>query len=180
MELFKSLQEDVAASIFSAPASYDGRKNVYTMYELSLGPTNSTEVRALIYFSHIPPPPHHLFIQFGVSLPRKGPPAPGARPPKIYKIKLTKVAVINTEYDLLISRHGRMTDHCFFRLLHRFIAGQQSQDNAVLTAIMVSFPGCFKRRPFVDLYCNIEGFECRHSYGTQPEVSIQYSFFLHA
>ncbi|KAF8806120.1 argonaute-like protein [Phlegmacium glaucopus] len=98
MELFKSLQNDVAASIFSSPASYDGRKNVFTMYELPLGPTYSKE--------------------FGVSIPRTDPPAPGARPPKIYKIKLTKVAEINTE------------------LLHRFIAGQQSQDNAVLTAIM--------------------------------------------
>jgi eukaryotic translation initiation factor 2C len=98
MELFKSLQEDVAASIFSAPASYDGRKNVFSMYKLPLGPTDSQE--------------------FNVALPRKGPPAPGARPPKVYKMKLTKVAEINTE------------------LLHRFIAGQQSQDNAVLTAIM--------------------------------------------
>ena len=45
MELFKSLQENVAATIFTAPASYDGRKNVFSMYKLQLGPTNSREVR---------------------------------------------------------------------------------------------------------------------------------------
>jgi len=98
MELFRSLQENVAASVFTAPASYDGRKNAFSMYELPLGPTNGRE--------------------FNVSLPRQGAPAPGARPPKVYKMKLTKVAVINTE------------------LLHRFIEGKQSQDPAVLTAIM--------------------------------------------
>jgi len=99
MELFKSLQENVAPTIFTAPASYDGRKNVFSMYKLPLGPTDSKE--------------------FNVSLPRQGPPpAPGGRPPKIYKMKLTIAAEINTE------------------LLHRFIEGKQTQDNAVLTAIM--------------------------------------------
>lgn len=44
MELFKSLQEEIAASVFIAPASYDGRKNAFSMYELNLGPTNSKEV----------------------------------------------------------------------------------------------------------------------------------------
>lgn len=85
-----------------------------------------------------------LFIQFNVSLPRKGPPAPGARPPKTYKMKLTKVAVINTEYDPFISNHDPLIDP-LFRLLHRFIAGQQSQDPAILTAIMVSFVACIKK-----------------------------------
>lgn len=47
MELFKTLQEDVAASIFTAPASYDGRKNVFSMYELALGPSDSKTVRVL-------------------------------------------------------------------------------------------------------------------------------------
>ena len=46
MELFKSLQENVAPTIFTAPASYDGRKNVFSMYKLQLGPTDSREVRA--------------------------------------------------------------------------------------------------------------------------------------
>ena len=45
MELFKALQEIVAPTVFTAPASYDGRKNVFSMYQLPLGPTDSREVR---------------------------------------------------------------------------------------------------------------------------------------
>lgn len=44
MELFKELQE-INATVFTAPASYDGRKNVFSMYRLQLGPTDSKEVR---------------------------------------------------------------------------------------------------------------------------------------
>jgi len=99
MELFKSLQETVAPNVFASPAVYDGRKNAFSMHKLQLGPTDSRE--------------------FNVSLPHQGPPpAPGSRPPKVFKMKVTWVAEINTE------------------LLHRFIEGKQSQDNAVLTAIM--------------------------------------------
>ncbi|KAF8165769.1 argonaute-like protein [Crassisporium funariophilum] len=99
MELFNVLQTSVATQVFSGPAAYDGRKNAFSMYKLPLGPTDSG--------------------QFDVTLRQTGPPAPaGSRPPKIYKIKLTMVAEINTE------------------ILGRFIRGQQSQDNAVLTAIM--------------------------------------------
>lgn len=44
MELFKSLQEIVAPTVFTAPASYDGRKNFFCMYKLQLGPSESREV----------------------------------------------------------------------------------------------------------------------------------------
>ena len=37
-------------------------------------------------------------MQFDVSFARDGPPASSAKPPKIYKVKVTKVAEINTEY----------------------------------------------------------------------------------
>ncbi|KAJ3501716.1 hypothetical protein NLJ89_g9216 [Agrocybe chaxingu] len=53
---------------------------------------------------------------FDVTLAQEGPAT--ARPPKVYKMKVTQVAEINAE------------------VLHRFIAGQQSQDNIVLTSIM--------------------------------------------
>ena len=104
MELFKSLQENVAPTIFSSPASYDGRKNVFSMYRLQLGPTDSMEVRVPTCTNYILPHLYNFpFIQFNVLLPREGPPpAPGSRPPKIYKMKMTLVANINTEYDLLI------------------------------------------------------------------------------
>jgi eukaryotic translation initiation factor 2C len=147
MELFKSLQENVAPTIFTAPASYDGRKNVFSMYKLQLGPTDSREVRVPTctnYTLLTSPAYNFLFIQFNVSLPRQGPPpAPGGRPPKIYKMKLTIAAEINTEYDLLILTCDQVSD-LSFRLLHRFIEGKQSQDPAVLTAIMVSCVGYFK------------------------------------
>ncbi|KAF8958525.1 argonaute-like protein [Flammula alnicola] len=93
MVLFDRLQNVVATQVFSAPAIYDGRKNAFTTYRLPLGPDSA---------------------QFDVTLERDG---PSDRPPKIYKIKLTKVAEINME------------------VLHRFIAGQQTQDNPVLTGI---------------------------------------------
>ena len=141
MELFKSLQETVAPNIFTAPAPYDGRKNFFTMYRLQLGPTDSREVCVLTCTHDILPHLHTIFllIQFNVSLPHQGPPpAPGSRPPKVYRMKVTKVAEINTEYDLLILTRDQLSD-LSFRLLHRFIDGKQSQDNAVLTAIMVGF-----------------------------------------
>ena len=118
------------------------------MYKLQLGPTDSREVRVPTCNLSLTciQPFIFFFIQFNVSLPNHGPPpAPGSRPPKVYKIKLTKVAEINTEYDFLILTHNQLelTDHSF-RLLHRFIEGKQSQDNPVLTAIMVSCVGHFQ------------------------------------
>ena len=148
MELFRLLQEIVAPNVFTAPVSYDGRKNAFSMYKLQLGPTDSKEVcvptctktMSSLTYNNL------LLIQFNVSLPLQGPPpAPGSRPPKTYKIKVTKVAEINTEYDLFILTRDQLSDPSF-RLLHRFIEGKQSQDNAVLTAIMVSCVGylrCF-------------------------------------
>lgn len=64
---------------------------------------------------------------------------------------MTKVAEINTEYDLLIVTVDQLSDPSF-RLLHRFIEGKQSQDNAVLTAIMVSCVGYLKCFSLIHLY----------------------------
>jgi eukaryotic translation initiation factor 2C len=95
MMLFDRLQKQA----FPTPAVYDGRKNAFAMHKLPLGSTDSA--------------------QFDVTLEREGPTSADARPPKIYKVKLIKVAEINTE------------------MLHRFIAGNQSQeDGGVLTSIM--------------------------------------------
>ena len=89
---------------------------------------------------------------------------------------MTKVAEINTEYDLLIVTVDQLSDPSF-RLLHRFIEGKQSQDNAVLTAIMVSCVGYLKCFSLIHLY--LEGFERCDSYGTQSEVPLQYALLLH-
>ncbi|KAJ6614026.1 argonaute-like protein [Mycena sp. CBHHK59/15] len=97
MRLIKQLQDHVARDIFeNTRAVFDGRKNLFAPVELDLGQSNSRE--------------------FDVTLP--GESANRDRPPKIYKVRLTQVAKINTE------------------VLHRFIRGQQSHDNTVNTALM--------------------------------------------
>ncbi|KAJ7499943.1 argonaute-like protein [Mycena latifolia] len=96
MRLIQALQDNVAHHIFAdTRVVFDGRKNLFAPTELNLG-GNSRE--------------------FDVSLP--GQQTSSDRPPRIYKIRLTRVAKINTE------------------ILHRFIEGKQSQDNAVSTALM--------------------------------------------
>ncbi|THU93245.1 argonaute-like protein [Dendrothele bispora CBS 962.96] len=97
MEIIDALQSVVAPDIFTPPAVYDGRKNMFATRELPLGPNASQEFSVTLH---------------GTS----ASPASG-RPPKTYKVKLTKVASINPE------------------VLERFIKGDQSHDNVVLTAI---------------------------------------------
>jgi eukaryotic translation initiation factor 2C len=97
MLLFDRLQKVVAPNVFTPPAVYDCRSNAFATHKLKLGPNDSAT--------------------FDVTMEREGPPSKDARPPKIYRIKLTKVAEINTE------------------ILHRFINGKISQDNAITTSI---------------------------------------------
>ncbi|KAJ7468930.1 argonaute-like protein [Mycena galericulata] len=95
MDLIKELQDHVDPMIFgNTRVSFDGQKNLYSPVKLDLGGDSR---------------------EFDVSLPAVQP-NPN-RPPKIYKIRLTLVAKINTE------------------ILHRFNQGQQSQDSAVDTAL---------------------------------------------
>lgn len=102
MDLIHHLQTIDAVDVFTPRAVYDGRKNLFAPRELPFGPQNSQE--------------------FDVCLsddPNRGSPGEntGGRGPKVYKIRLTKVAQINPE------------------VLQRFILGQQSHDNSVLTAL---------------------------------------------
>lgn len=75
-----------------------------------------------------------------MSLGNAPPPKPGvtAKPPKVYKIKITKVAEINPEYveESLCPSYLLMT--MLVRVLSRFLQGAQTHDNDVLTAITVS------------------------------------------
>ncbi|KAI0796707.1 argonaute-like protein [Abortiporus biennis] len=98
MDLIRHLQEVDHPDIFNPKAVYDGRKNMFSCTKFNIPETGQT---------------------FDVTLaePRTQPPREGARGPKIYKIKVVKVAEINAE------------------VLNRFIAGKQSHDNTVLTAI---------------------------------------------
>ncbi|KAI6034268.1 argonaute-like protein [Pisolithus microcarpus] len=102
MDLVNHLMRVEAADVFTRPAVYDGRKNMFSPRELPLGPNGSQE--------------------FNVSLSdnaNRGSPGENTtgRGPRVYKIRLTKVATINPE------------------VLQRFILGQQSHDNTVLTAL---------------------------------------------
>ncbi|KAI6152116.1 argonaute-like protein [Pisolithus tinctorius] len=102
MDLVNHLMSVEAVDIFTPPAVYDGRKNMFAPRKLALGPSDSQE--------------------FNVSLSddaNRGSPGEntGGRGPKVYKIRLTKVAEINPE------------------VLQRFIMGKQSHDNTVLTAL---------------------------------------------
>ncbi|KAI6035170.1 argonaute-like protein [Pisolithus orientalis] len=102
MDLVNHLMSVEAVDIFTPPAVYDGRKNMFAPRKLALGPSDSQE--------------------FNVSLSddaNRGSPGEntGGRGPKVYKIRLTKVATINPE------------------VLQRFIMGKQSHDNTVLTAL---------------------------------------------
>ncbi|KAG6869248.1 hypothetical protein C0993_000001 [Termitomyces sp. T159_Od127] len=96
MDIIRALQVNVAPQIFTPCGVYDGRKNFFAARELSFGGAD--------------------FREFDVTL-HSGRVDSGGRNPKVYKIKLTKVAEINPE------------------VLKRFIAGDQSHDNTVLTAI---------------------------------------------
>jgi len=97
MQLIQQLQTVVAPRVFTPRAVYDGRKNMFAVRELPFTDGSSNQ-------------------EFNVSLsePQAG---AGGRGPRIYQIRLTKVAQINPE------------------VLRRFIQGKQSHDNTVLTAI---------------------------------------------
>lgn len=45
MELIKKLQVEVAPQVFTPRAVFDGKKNMFTARELSLGSTNAATVR---------------------------------------------------------------------------------------------------------------------------------------
>jgi eukaryotic translation initiation factor 2C len=102
MELIDHLQKIDAPDVFTPPAAYDGRKNMFAPRELPLGPSGSQEFNVCLSDETT-----------------RGSPGENTsgRGPRVYKIRLTKVATINPE------------------VLHRFVQGQQSHDNTVLTAL---------------------------------------------
>ncbi|KAG6866468.1 hypothetical protein C0991_003986 [Blastosporella zonata] len=95
MDIIKALQTS-APQIFTPRGVYDGRKNLFAARELPFDGADWKE--------------------FDVSLSTQRAET-GGKGPKVYRVKLTKVAEINPE------------------VLKRFIAGDQSHDNTVLTAI---------------------------------------------
>ncbi|KAN0097521.1 Piwi domain containing protein [Tylopilus felleus] len=102
LELIDHLQKIDAPEVFTPPAAYDGRKNMFAPRELPLGDSGSQEFNVCLSDET-----------------NRGSPGENTsgRGPRVYKVKLTKVATINPE------------------VLHRFVQGQQSHDNTVLTAL---------------------------------------------
>ncbi|KAJ3565826.1 hypothetical protein NP233_g7393 [Leucocoprinus birnbaumii] len=98
MEIMRQVEQD-NPDIFTKSMAYDGRKIAYSAIDLPLGGTSRT---------------------FDVSLaPKNGgtAPKPGGRPPRVYRLRLTQAARINTD------------------VLHRYVAGQQSLDTAISTGL---------------------------------------------
>ncbi len=99
MEIIKRLQERDRPQIFTPRAAYDGRKNLFSIRELPFTEGTQT-VRAVMDHRPIVVFTDHAVFQFDVTL-SDGPP-PGTtssgKGPKVYKVKLTKVAEINPEY----------------------------------------------------------------------------------
>ena len=50
MVMFDRLQKVIAPQVFTRPAVYDGRKNAFTTYRLSLGPNDSAGVLFLTIY----------------------------------------------------------------------------------------------------------------------------------
>ncbi|KAL1743740.1 Piwi domain-containing protein [Schizophyllum fasciatum] len=115
MALIERLQKHVALDIFTPPAVYDGRKNMFAIRELPFpGGADS----------------HEFTFAFGDD---------NGRPPRDFKVRLTKVATINPE------------------TLRRFIAGNQSHDNHVLTAI-TALNVVIRMKPSLSYPCNARSF----------------------
>ncbi|KAI0677583.1 argonaute-like protein [Trametes maxima] len=99
MEIIERLQKTIAPQVFTPRAVYDGKKNMFAARQLPFDGQSQE------------------FDVFLIDPPSSGEIARGARPPKVYKVRLTHVATINPQ------------------LLQRFLEGRQSHDNDVLTAI---------------------------------------------
>lgn len=74
---------------------------------------------------------------------------PTDKPPRVYKVKITKVAEINPEYVPNCLEYG-LHLVTWFRVLRRFINGQQSQDESVLTVLTVRHCGFIHRSSLID------------------------------
>ena len=114
-------------------------------------------------------------LQFDISLtdPRV---EPGARGPKVYKVKLTKVAEINTEYVsqtiVALSFGSNVQSQSPQSLRGWSTVSRQYRvdcDNGETLSALI----------YCSLSDSLTGFECRHTNGTDAKISVQRSLFLH-
>ncbi len=115
-------------------------------------------------------------MQFDVSLSdasdKPNPANTSGRGPKIYRVKLKKVAEINPVYVLEVSSPN-VGVKSLSAWLHRFLEGVQSHDNDVLTAITVSAYDVSSPVLRILMDTPVKGFECCHSHGTNAVRMIQ-------
>ncbi|KAH9992239.1 Piwi domain-containing protein [Russula compacta] len=95
-QIIRALQTDVEERLSAQPGVYDGRKNLFTSFDLGF------ESGAQEYVVPMASPAS----------------VEGGRPPQEFRVRLTHVKSINPE------------------VLQRFVKGERSHDNEVLTAIM--------------------------------------------
>ncbi|RPD77221.1 argonaute-like protein [Lentinus tigrinus ALCF2SS1-7] len=131
MEIVKRLQKVVAPEVFTPPAVYDGRKNMFAPRQLSLGPTDAQEFEFTLTDSQ------DSSADSSSQPTEEG--GPRRRGPRVYSVKLTLVKTINTE------------------VLRRFVAGKQSHDNDVLTAI-TALNVAVRMQPSLDFPFNARSF----------------------
>ncbi|RDX49272.1 argonaute-like protein [Lentinus brumalis] len=131
MEIIKRLQTVAAPDVFTPRVVYDGRKNIFAPRKLPLGPTDTREFRFTLTDPASP--------QASQAAEAEGETGERRRGPKVYKVKLALVNTINTE------------------VLRRFIAGKQSHDNDVLTAI-TALNVVIRMQPSLDYPFNIRSF----------------------
>ncbi|KAH6907498.1 argonaute-like protein [Coprinopsis sp. MPI-PUGE-AT-0042] len=125
LAIITQLQTKVAPGIFTPRGVYDGRKNFYSSRLLDFGGQDSMEF-------HVP------FVESGDGTSRV-PQATSSRPPKLFKVTLTKVAEVNTE------------------VLRRCVEGKQSLDSYVQTAI-TALNVAVRMKPNLSFPFNIRSF----------------------
>ncbi|KAI0696653.1 argonaute-like protein [Cerioporus squamosus] len=129
MEIIKRLQTVVAPDVFTPRVVYDGRKNIFAPRKLPFGPTDTQEFRFTLTDSTTP----------SQAAEAEGEAGERRRGPRVYKVKLALVNTINTE------------------VLRRFVAGKQSHDNDVLTAI-TALNVVIRMQPSLDYPFNVRSF----------------------
>ncbi|KAL0578891.1 hypothetical protein V5O48_003124 [Marasmius crinis-equi] len=101
LKLIDRLQRVTEPDLFKPLGVYDGKKNLFMPHNLDFGKDDSG--KPIVSKS------------FDVAMPKADP----AKPPTVYRITLSKAAVVNPE------------------VLKRFVEGKQSEDEAVSTVVMV-------------------------------------------
>jgi eukaryotic translation initiation factor 2C len=145
-EIIHKLQTQVEPELFARPGVYDGRKNLYTAFELPFESGSSeaspsgckigVALSSLSVFQFVVPMDSSL-------LPGQG--TQGGHHLIEYRVRLTQVASIETEYDLYPSFPGSTNIHSTSSVLQGFLQGVRGRDgtgSAAITVRTVQYNSC--------------------------------------